>query len=191
MKQFNTILQSVTAIAAMLALSLGLSGCGAKPQPIVTVKKLTLQQIRQRDQAVMTRDGVQVIRLGETVRLVMPANTLFQPDSANLLSPKEAMLNVIARYIKTFQTVNTQVAAYSDNIRNAHSPKARKQALTARQAQVIASYLWSRGIDTRLLYAVGKGSKDQVAFNNTHWGRDNNKRVEVSFRYYPRYVNYH
>ena len=141
----------------------------------------TLKQMRHTLIDQLRNEGVQVIQLGETMRFVVKSDSLFNPDSANLRGEYKPVLNTIARLSRTYQKVNFKVAAYTDNRGNT----TRQQALTTRQAQVVADYLWSRGIDARLAYAVGYNHQNPVAPNNSAKWRSDNCRLEISFRYYP------
>ncbi len=99
-------------------------------------------------------------------------------------APKPSLAKIRAHYIHRLQTNGVQVAAYTDN--NGHIE--RQQALTTRQAQVGASFLWSRGVNARLSYAVGYNRKNPVDYNGSSHGRFNNRSVEISFRFYPEYT---
>ncbi len=130
--------------------------------------------------------GVKIIHLGETVTLVYPSDQLFHYDSANMASSYKKIMQASADLLKTYSTVTVNVAAYSDDIQSGK----RKHALTTRQSQVISSYLWSQGINTRMLVAKGYGHKSPIAVNWTGAGRSMNRRVVISFRYYPPYKSY-
>lgn len=162
-----------------------LSGCATKvtyrtvPLPSLAEKRaLYIQQLRH--------DGVDVIKLGETFRFVLYSDDLFNPDSANLDDAFKPTLIVLAELMATYDKVDVAVAGYTDNSES----QARGTALTTRQAQVVSNFLWERGIDARLISATGYNSKNAVDSNNTVEGRHNNRRVEVSFRFYPEYVPY-
>ncbi|ACJ20971.1 OmpA family protein [Coxiella burnetii] len=176
----------------LLALGMSLSACSSyttvSSAPVYTIPapKPSLAKIRAHYIHRLQADGVQVIKLGETMRFVLLSDCLFKPDSANLRSDYRPTLKALARLMKTYDKVNVQVAAYTDN--NGHIE--RQQALTTRQAQVVASFLWSRGINARLAYAVGYNRKNPVDYNGSSHGRFNNRRVEISFRFYPEYVPY-
>lgn len=160
-----------------------LSGCAQ--QPIHWhVQKASITAQRQAGISSLENQGVKVIQLGETMRWVIPSDLLFQYNSANMIASDQNILNTAAQLLKTYSTVNVKIAAYTDNVVRSYGPANRKQALTMQQAQAVASYLWGKGIDTRLLYAVGYGQHDPVASNGTIKGRNINRRVEISFRFY-------
>jgi len=123
---------------------------------------------------------IQVVHVGQAVRVIMPNAYLFNPDSANV---KTAYINkimpMVTKLIRHYKKVNVSVTAYGDYTNNIK----RAKALTASQAEVIASELWSRGINACLLYAKGDGVNHPIATNHTPQGRFSNRRVEIRFKY--------
>ncbi|MCH9770501.1 MAG: OmpA family protein [Gammaproteobacteria bacterium] len=180
----------LNTLLAVILMSLILGGCSPLPPldgPAKPAKpaKPTQAQLRQHYLNRLHAEGVQTIRLGQSYRLIFPSDQVFVSRTDRLITAVKPALNNAARLIKTYKTVAINVNAYSDNITLNGAPKARKQALTAAQAQAVSAYLWSRGIDTRLLTAHGLGDKNAVAWNGSKRGRYFNRRVEVSFRFYP------
>lgn len=173
----------VFAAVLILLLTFSLEAYGrqqhASHRPTTLMQKRTayLKQLRGL--------GAQVIQLGETVKVVLPSDRLFNTDSANVRNPN--MLRALTHYIKTFRTVDIAVDGYSDRRRVVGHPQNYQDALTAQQAQVVIDRLWSRGIDTRLLVAEGQGWRNAVAWNGSEAGRRQNRRIEVTFRFYPEY----
>ena len=157
-----------------------LSACASKVH-YKAAPPTTLAEIRNAYIHCLQNDDVQVIQLGETMRFVLLSDEVFRPDSANVIAHYRPTLRTLARLMRTYDKVNVKVAAYTDNVGSID----RQQALTTRQAQVIASFLWSRGIDARLEYAEGYNRRNPVDDNNLGVGRQNNRRVEISFRFYP------
>jgi intracellular multiplication protein IcmN len=123
-------------------------------------------------------NGVQVIQVGDEVEIILPSNKFFFPDSANLNPTYGPILDKVAELIRSFDKVNVKVAAYRDN----SDPWQRSLALSKLQAKKVANYLWKRGIDARLLYAIGYGQEMPIASNDTLKGRTMNRRVEITLR---------
>lgn len=94
------------------------------------------------------------------------------------------VLKTVAALINTYDKVILKIAAYTDNVGNIQ----RQQALITRQAQVVASFLWARGINARLIYAQGYNPQNAVDWNGSFRGRHNNRQVEIDFRFYPKYI---
>ena len=153
---------------------------GCAPQPQVTAA-VTPESTRATLQQTLENNGVQVIRVGETVTLVLSSDIFFNTDSANLSPAAAAMLDVVADYLNQFSIVKVAVSGYTDDA----GALKRDEALSTRQAEVVSDYLSSQGVDPRLLVAVGYGQEHTVASNLTAVGRSLNRRIEISFRYLP------
>ncbi len=180
----NKIILRLASILLIGAAIVFLAGC-TKRTPVAPhsrTSKLTPAGLRQNDFHVLRENGIQVIKLGQTVRLVIPSDRLFRPASANLRPSYQPVLNKVAKLLNAYHIVTVKVAAYSDN----HRDGSHKKALTGRQAQAVQSSLSDRRIKARLIYAGGRGSKNPVAWNGHPRGRQCNRRVEISFRFYPR-----
>lgn len=180
-------------LIVLMSMSISISGCASTPaKPAAT--SAAAATITDPDQSVtrartletLKRQGVQVIHVGEQVRLVFRDDFMFEPHSANLLPMGKAVLGAAATFIRSFNTESIQVTAYTDN----QDPVALANAMTTRQAQVVAKHLWQYGVDTRLMSSLGLGRANPVDWNGTLQGQSHNRRVEVSFRYYPMYQSY-
>ncbi len=173
-------------ISALVASVFLLGGCSKAPKPTPGWSK---EKLRQYYAKALTNEGAAVIELGQTVRVVIPSDNLFTTDSANIAFCHQDILNNAANFIKTYTVSDLQVAAYSDND-PLPGPQGRRDALTTRRAQVFTSFLWARGINARFAYAEGRGAKDPIGWNTTVRGRYFNRRIEVTFRFYPKEIRY-
>lgn len=170
-------------LLAALVISINLAGC-ATPTPPQPAKPTVAEQ-RAAYLCQLKKADVQTIKLGETYRFVLSSDRLFNGGtSSNIQTAYQPTLTTIAKFIQTYKTVAVKVAAYSDNVTRGQAPKGRKLALTNRQAELVAAYLWDAGINTRLLYTHGYGQHDAIASNASSKGRSLNRRVEISFRFY-------
>lgn len=126
----------------------------------------------------LAQRGVQIIKLGEEITLVLPADRFFYRDTARIRWHSRADLDLIARYINEFNMVDIGVSVHSDN----SGIPMRNIALTELQAKNITDYLWSRGIDTRIMVGKGFASQYPIATNSTIQGQRYNRRIEIYFR---------
>jgi len=126
----------------------------------------------------LQKDNIQVIQLGGQVKLIMPKDQFFA-DKSTALNPKSIQtLNHVANLLLCYQKMNVQLDVYSDN----RGTFSFNKALTKNQAQTVATYLWSKGTDSRMLVPVGMGEANPIASNNTAQGREQNRRIEVNFQ---------
>ncbi len=128
-----------------------------------------MEQLRQQ--------GVGVIQVGETMRIVLTSDQIFNPHSANL-SARAKVLDTVACLMLLLQTTSAEVGGHT----NAGSSYRVDQALSEQQAQVVADYLWTKGLDTRLMYTKGYGASHPLSANSSS---PVNRRVEIRFEYIP------
>lgn len=181
------VIKSVVSGLAFLLITSLLAGCSHPDKSrwvVVKAKKQNIQQLRKQYLYRMQQDGIQIVKLGETFRIIIPSDDIFKPDSANLCANYRHVLDRVSNFIKTYDTQRVAVNAYTDSQEKAQ----RSNALTTRQAQVVEQYLWRHDIDTRLAAAQGYGHLNAVDWNGSAQGRASNRRVEITFRYYPPYV---
>lgn len=121
--------------------------------------------------------GVQIVRVGDDIRIILPSDRFFKKDSANLNPAYQATLSKVIIFIRAFQKVEVKVSAYTDNTGSWQ----RNLSLSQLQAKVIAYYLWRGNIDARILLAKGYGEKYPISDNSTYEGQAQNRRVEITF----------
>ena len=173
-KNANFIFKGVFSLFVLLA------GCHSVPKqedPEV-IRSAQIIKLSQTLQA----SGARVIQTGQTLKIILPSDRLFAPHSANFVRASSAMLNTVYRMMAILETTSAQVAGYSD----AEPDALRNKALSIRQAELVADYLWAKGLDARLLYAVGYGSQGGASAGPPKsLGENANYRIEISFQYLP------
>jgi outer membrane protein OmpA-like peptidoglycan-associated protein len=125
-------------------------------------------------------NGVQVIRVGDDVRLILPSDRFFIRGCAcATLNPGYyRVLNDIATLLTFMDKVSVRVVGYTDD----SLPEPAALDITRLQAQMIVDYLWRSDIDARLVYGLGFGSAFPIASNLTYDGRAMNRRIEITLR---------
>lgn len=125
--------------------------------------------------------GVRVIVLGDQVMLVLSSATFFQRMTPVLRPESYSTLDLVAQLISGYPNMMVKVAAYATMA----GPQPINKALSQQQADRIAKYLWRRGINTRMLYAVGYGDAHRVEKENTDSLASDNYRVEITLEKLP------
>ena len=120
--------------------------------------------------------GGQVLVLGDQIKIIIPSATLFHSMTGNFNASAYKTLDRVASYLRTFDKISVKVAAYT----NATGPARINQELSQQQADSVARYLWFRGINTRLLTAVGYGGNHLVRQNSYEWNENENYRIEIT-----------
>lgn len=180
----NKIGRNLLKILGITLLGLSLNAAASSWQRVEQPADahLGIKSVRHGYVSTLHRLGAKVFKLGQTVRIIIPSDQLFNHNSANFIETYPVTLDAVTDLMRTYSTVSIKVASYSDNM----GWNKRKQALTTRQAQVIAGYLWSQNLNTRFIYAIGYGRAHAVAKNHSAFGRRDNRRIEISFRFYPK-----
>ena len=124
------------------------------------------------------RQNVKHIKIGEENRFILPSDSLFYPSSQNIRRSAGPMIDAMANYLRTVDKVTINISGYTDS----SGDKLRQLALSQHQAQNVAKALWERGVDSRLIVAIGYGASKPIATNRTAPGQTTNRRIEVSVR---------
>jgi outer membrane protein OmpA-like peptidoglycan-associated protein len=120
--------------------------------------------------------GVQVAKVGNDIRLIMPGDITFENDRADIRPHFYRTLNAVAIVLRKYNRTNVKVAGYTSSTGSA----GHNQLLSEQRAQSVASYLTSKGINPARIMAVGYGKRYPVASNATRQGQAQNRRVEIT-----------
>jgi len=157
-----------------------LAGCASKPKPQNPEVNRSIEVVRLSQK--LEASGARVIQTGQTMRILLSGDKLFNPHSANLTSVGSKTLNVLSQLMMQLETTSVQVSGYTD----VEPTQLQNKALSTGQAQTVADYLWSKGVDARLLYSVGYGYADKTSAGMPgNFAKGTNRRVEVQFQYLP------
>lgn len=120
--------------------------------------------------------GVQVIRHGKDIRLIMPGDITFNNNSSDIRSSFYNTLNSVAIVLKKFNHTTVKVAGFASSTGDA----IYNQELSEARARSVANYLIAQKIDPNRLMAVGYGARYPIANNATLAGQAKNRRVEIT-----------
>jgi OmpA-OmpF porin, OOP family len=101
-----------------------------------------------------------------TIRFESGLSTL-DPDSAGLLD------HLIETALRC-PTINIEIAGHTD----ADGPEGFNKALSEKRAEVVTDYLVKAGLPASRFTAVGYGSTQPIASNETDEGKSHNRRIE-------------
>jgi outer membrane protein OmpA-like peptidoglycan-associated protein len=119
--------------------------------------------------------GVQVVREGDNIRLIMPGNITFETDSYNLRSSFYSVLNSVGQVLSKYGDTTLRVSGHTDNT----GSKQYNQTLSERRAASVADYLATREVDRNRMLVQGQGFDQPIADNGSAAGREQNRRVEL------------
>lgn len=125
-------------------------------------------------------DGVQVIQIGSHVKLIIPSDKIFIFNSACILSSSCncQIFDDVAGFIKSYGTPRAIIiSGFTDNI----GPPVKNLIRSEKQAKSVLANLWSRGIPSSTMIAVGYGEHHPIADNNDAIGMGWNRRIEIQW----------
>lgn len=119
--------------------------------------------------------GVQVVREGDNIRLIMPGHITFETDSYNLKGSFYPALNSVGQVLAKYADTTLRVTGHTDNT----GSRQYNQGLSERRAASVADYLATRQVGRERMLVVGAGFDQPIADNGTAAGRAENRRVEL------------
>lgn len=122
--------------------------------------------------------NIKIVNMGDEYLISIPAAVIFAEQSPKIQWKSYAVLNEIACYLRQYRKVAVQVTTYV----SPYASERRQVALSVARSEAVSNYLWSQGIDGRLIVAHGQGSQKPVVVKNPPTDQDQNARVEITFR---------
>ena len=107
--------------------------------------------------------------------IILSGSFLFASNKSTLSSAAQDRLNKVADALLVTKERKLTVEGYTDSRGSLYY----NVILSQKRAEVVRSYLISRGYSGDLIQIEGIGEENPVANNNTAEGRANNRRVEI------------
>ncbi len=123
----------------------------------------------------LATSGVQLIREGQSLRLIMPDNLTFAVGSSDITPKFYSTLKAIAIVLNEFPETLIEVTGHTDAV---GTPE-YNQRLSEKRAHSVAQYLAAQGVAPYRLLDRGMGQSKPIAPNDTPAGRALNRRVEI------------
>jgi len=142
--------------------------------------QITANNSLQKNLPALNLPGIEVRADGDVVRIELPSERMFQPDSILLQPVAGTMLDSIAAELSRVypeQTIGIEGHTDNDSVR---VPGIDQQQLSVARATAVYQYLVARGqIPSTRMFIVGHGSNHPVVSNATAAGKSRNSRVEL------------
>lgn len=130
------------------------------------------------------RAGGKVYKLGDFVGIYIPSDTLFEPNTADLLPRSKFVLDSAGRVLARYPNNNVMISGNTAGFYRS----GWDQRLSEKRAQVVAAYLWSygindfreRSIELRKLNYVGYGDYFPIAHKYTNDSLRKNSRIQIT-----------
>ncbi|MFW5955402.1 MAG: OmpA family protein [Rhodothermales bacterium] len=134
------------------------------------------QMDRQAQELEEELEGARVERVGEGIAIAFDSAILFAFDSAELSSTARENLQNLAESLRRYPNTKVTVIGHTDSVGSAEY----NMRLSERRAQSAVDYLAVQDISRDRLNPVGRGLREPIESNETAWGRQQNRRVEVT-----------
>ncbi|EKV31400.1 Outer membrane protein [Caenispirillum salinarum AK4] len=119
--------------------------------------------------------GAELQRQGDAILVNIPSGVTFPFDSADLRPDARDSLREVARTLANNPKTTIDVTGYTDST----GPEDYNIDLSLRRAEAVMNYLIQNGVDRRRIEAFGAGEANPIASNETEYGRQQNRRVEL------------
>lgn len=129
----------------------------------------------------MQGSGVEIQRDGDNLTLIMPGNVTFATDSASISGGFYAPLSQLAESFRQYDQNTIDIIGHTDSTGSYQ----HNMNLSQRRAQSVADYFLGQGVSRSRMSVRGMGPDQPVASNNTAYGRQENRRVEINLRPIP------
>ena len=110
------------------------------------------------------------------IDLVMPGNITFAFDDATLSSSFKPTLGQLASTMSQYDQTTVTIAGHTDS----RGSESYNMALSRDRAYSVANYLTSQGVASNRVNVVAYGESRPVADNSSEYGRQENRRVELT-----------
>jgi outer membrane protein OmpA-like peptidoglycan-associated protein len=134
------------------------------------------QMDNQADELARDIPGAKVERVGEGILVTFDSGILFGFDSDALGPAARENLRNLAASLEKYPRTNVLLVGHTDAV----GSDAYNQALSHRRASTAASFLASQGVSRSRTDAEGLGEVEPVASNESEYGRQQNRRVEIA-----------
>ncbi len=122
--------------------------------------------------------GVQIERIGNEIRLIMPSSITFDTGRSNLNNRFHETLNSVATVLTEYNKTRIDISGHTDSIGSFQF----NQILSEARAASVGNYLIDHGITTSRIVTFGYGERYPTADNINKQGRAKNRRVEIELR---------
>ena len=134
------------------------------------------QMDKQAEELEQELEGAQVERVGEGIQVTFDSAILFEVNSYTLSRESQENLKSLASSLLEYDNTELVIAGHTDS----SGPEDYNQTLSEQRADAAATFLVKEGVTGNRLSIVGHGETQPVADNDTNFGRQQNRRVEVA-----------
>ncbi|MFH1942273.1 MAG: OmpA family protein [bacterium] len=131
---------------------------------------------RQAEEMRQDLENARIERIGEGIKITFDSGILFKIDSSELQPVAKTNIESLAKILNKYPDTNILIEGDTDNT----GSDEYNQKLSERRAQAVADYQKGLGVDGSRISTVGLGELNPIASNDSDYGRQQNRRVEVA-----------
>lgn len=120
--------------------------------------------------------GARIERIGEGIKITFDSGLLFDWDKSDLRAQAKTNIESLAKILNKYPDTNILVEGDTDST----GSEDYNLKLSERRAQSVANYLMGLGVPSSRISMVGLGEMNPIASNDTEYGRQQNRRVEIA-----------
>jgi len=120
--------------------------------------------------------GARIERIGEGIKITFDSGLLFDWDKSDLRPQAKTNIESLAKILNKYPDTNILVEGDTDST----GSEDYNLKLSERRAQSVANYLMGLGVPSSRISMVGLGEMNPIASNDTDYGRQQNRRVEIA-----------
>lgn len=120
--------------------------------------------------------GAKIERVGEGIKITFDSGLLFGVDKSDLQTQARTNIESLAKILNKYPDTNILVEGDTDHT----GAEDYNQKLSERRAEAVSGYLMRLSVAGSRISTVGMGETNPVASNDTDYGREQNRRVEVA-----------
>jgi outer membrane protein OmpA-like peptidoglycan-associated protein len=121
-------------------------------------------------------EGAEIERVGEGIKITFREGIQFALNSAELSETSKTNLNDLAETLKKYDDTNVLIEGHTD----VTGTREYNMVLSDKRAEAVADYLDGLGVAKKRFTTTGYGPDQPVADNESDYGRQQNRRVEVA-----------
>lgn len=121
-------------------------------------------------------EGAEIERVGEGIKITFREGIQFAVNSAQVNEASKTNLKDLAETLNKYKDTNILIEGHTD----VTGTREHNMGLSERRAEAVTAYLESLGVARKRVTAQGYGPDQPVADNNSDYGRQQNRRVEVA-----------
>jgi outer membrane protein OmpA-like peptidoglycan-associated protein len=121
-------------------------------------------------------EGAEIERVGEGIKITFRDGIQFALNSAELSETSKTNLNDLAETLKKYDDTNILIEGHTDIT----GTREYNMTLSDKRAESVAEYIEDLGVAGKRIKTEGYGPDQPVADNDSDYGRQQNRRVEVA-----------